>query len=147
MKIKYIVSAILLAAMFISCNPRIEMDLDQWGDQTLITNIQVFKFEVDDNPDIYETINDIGDISGLRRIIISSQATVDEENSTVSIPLIGDETLNEAGFIFFHQSANIEPLNGAPKGGVISDLSGKSFVYRLHSVNGATKDWTVTITN
>ncbi|NOR75089.1 MAG: hypothetical protein GQ525_08005 [Draconibacterium sp.] len=142
-KIILILSVILLVVLN-SCEPRITMDMDQWGDQAIITNVQVFKYEVDDNPNIYETMNDIGDISGLRRIIISNPASVDLDNSIVTISLKGEESLNEAGLIFYHQSERIEPVNG-PIGGIVGDLSSRSLTYRLHSVNGTTREWAIII--
>ena len=134
----------MLVGLFCACEPRIEMDMDQWGDHAIITNVQIFKYEVDDDPALYEKVNGL-DAFGLRRVVISNQAEVNLENSTVSISLIGDETLNEAGFIFFHESIKIEPLNNSPKGGMISDLSSKSFSYRLRSADGTVRDWTITI--
>jgi hypothetical protein len=128
-----------------SCEPRIEMDMGQWGDHAIIDNVQVFKFEVDDDPVLYETMNVVGNISGYRRIIISATAEIDLDNSTVTVPLIGNETLNEAGLIFFHQSVLIEPLDGAPRGGIIGDFSSRTAKYRLHSADGTTRDWTIKI--
>ena len=143
-----LIALVILGALFFSsCEPRIELDMEQWGVSASIDNVQVFKYEVDDDPTLYETMNDVGSISGYRRIIISSTAEVDDENSTVTVPLNGDETLTEAGLIFYHKSMRIEPLDGAPSGGIIGDLSGRTVRYRLFSADGSTRDWTITITN
>ena len=143
-KIFLIINVFALAFLY-SCEPRIEMDMTQWGDHAIINNVQVFKYEVDDNPALYETVVGVGGVSGVRRIIISDKATVDLENATVTVPLKGEETLTDAGLIFYHESVKIEPLEGSPKGGHTGDLSGRLAEYRLFSADGSTRDWKIVI--
>ena len=100
MKKNIIIIGILASVIFTSCDPRIEMDMSQWGDHAIITNVQIFKYEVDNDPAIYEQWHEL-DAFGLRRVIISNIATVDLGNSTVTVALIANETLNEAGLILF----------------------------------------------
>jgi len=144
---KKIVILISVIGLFIfnACEPRIDMDMAQWGVNASLTNVQIFKFEVDDNPSLYETRNNIGEISGYRRIIISKRAVIDEDNSTATIALKGNETLNEAGFIFYHRSIKIAPIDDAPRGGMIGDLTGRILKYKLYSADGTTRDWTIII--
>ncbi|MCL3781846.1 hypothetical protein EMN47_15785 [Prolixibacteraceae bacterium JC049] len=144
MNIKLTILVAILMGMFCSCEPRIDMDMSQWGDHAIITNVQIFKYEVDDDPALYEKEKGL-DAFGLRRIVISNQAKVDLENSKVTISLIGEETLSAAGFIFFHESTKVEPLNNSPIAGRVSDLSSKSFTYRLTSADGTVRDWTIEI--
>jgi len=144
-KIILVLNIIGIIVLINACEPRIEMDMTQWGDHAYLDNVQVFKYEVDDDPVLYETMNDVGDISGYRRII-SATATIDNENAIATVSLKGNESLTEAGLIFYHQCVKIEPLDDSPRGGMIGDLSNKLLKYRLYSADGTTRDWTIKIT-
>ena len=39
---------ILLLIVTSACQPRIEMDMEQWGDHAYIDNVEIVKLEIDD---------------------------------------------------------------------------------------------------
>jgi len=47
--------------------------------------------------------------------------------------------------MIYHNGLRVEPIDNAPKPGVISDYSSKVFKYRIHSADGKHKDWTIEI--
>lgn len=136
---------ILFCLAVASCSQRVEIDPNQWGNKSDVSNIQIFKLEVDDNPSLYETVTGVGQVAGVRRLIISSNVVIDNEAKTVTLSLLGNETLNEAGILIYHNAQSVEPLDNAPIAGLVSNLTDKSFKYRLHSANGDYTDWTITI--
>ncbi|GAB3651569.1 hypothetical protein GCM10028791_20520 [Echinicola sediminis] len=144
---KYIIIFVaLLVGGLISCDPRIDMDMAQWGDQAFIQNVQIFQHELRDDFHLAEYYSDDQETTGVRRVIVSGTSLeIDNENFIATITVPSLDALTEAGFLITHRSQLVEPLNGAPKGGVISDLSFGSFVYRLHSADGTTHDWTINI--
>jgi len=132
--------------MLVSCDPRIEMDMSQWGDHAILTNVQIFKFEINEDINIYETEVGIGDdMVGVRKTVISGDVVVDEENYIATVSLNEGESLESAAFIFYHEAVKIEPIGDSPKAGHVSDLSEKYFQYRLFSADGTTRDWTIII--
>ncbi|WP_200974801.1 hypothetical protein [Echinicola sp. 20G] len=135
-----------LSGIFCSCDPRIDMDLAQWGDQAFIQNVQIFEYEVKDDFHLSEYYNNDQETTGIRRVILSgTNVEIDNDNFVVTITVPSLEDLTEAGFLITHRSQLVEPLNGSPKGGVISDLSFGSFMYRLHSADGSLHDWTINL--
>lgn len=130
----------LTAVALFSCEPRIEFDEGQWGDTAFLLDVQVFELEIDEDRIVAE-----GTVQAARRVLISNGSTIDDVNFTATVSLISGATLNEAGLIFFHQAQRIEPLNGAPIAGVAADLTGGPYVYKVHSADGTTHDWTITL--
>jgi len=136
---------IFMGSLFISCEPRIEMDLAQWGDHALIDNVQIFNIQMQDQQlQEYYTSGVLTPAS--KRIYVSvGNATIDLANfkATVKVPATVD--LTKVGIEFFHKAMKIEPLNNAPIAGIINNFSAKQFVYRLESADGTTHDWTIII--
>jgi len=138
---------VLLGSLFPSCSPRIELDLEQWGDHALIDNVQIFNIQMQDQQlQEYYTSGVLTPAS--RRIYVSvGNATIDLVNftATVKVPLTVD--LTKVGIEFFHKAVKVEPVSNAPIAGIINDFSAKQFVYKLVSADGTTHDWTIKITN
>lgn len=142
----YILFIVVAFACF-SCEPRVEIDYDQWGDQAFIQNVQIFGQEVKDDFQMAEYYEN-GDLTtGVRRIILNGATVViDKENFVVSITIPAGNDLSETGFLITHTSTLVEPIDEAPKAGIVSNLSvGTDYHYRLHSADGTTHDWTVVI--
>ena len=138
---------VLLGSMFSSCNPGIEMDLEQWGDHALIDNVQIFNIQMQDQQlQEYYTSGVLTPAS--RRIYVSvGNATIDLVNFTATVKVPSTVDLTKVGIEFFHKAVKIVPINNAPVAGIINDFSAKQFVYKLVSADGTTHDWTIKITN
>lgn len=142
-----VVLAIILVTSLFSCDPRIEMDMTQWGDKALLTNVQLFNLQIDPSAKIYEWAQNGDSIAGVRQVIISTgNAVIDLPNFTATVKLASGKNLVGAGIIFYFYGSLIEPLNGAPKPGIVSNISAGSFKYRVHSADGSSHDWTIIIT-
>jgi len=129
-----------------SCEPRIEMDMSQWGDTSQITNVQIFKLETQDGVKLEEYYVDETTLTGTRRVVVSSgAATVDEETHSVTVNLKSGESINGLGFLIYHYGTKVEPQNGAPDAGIINDLSTGPYTYRVFSADGNHTDWTVSV--
>ncbi len=145
-KLKFGFIFLLLASLY-SCEPRIEMDMAQWGDQAFITNVQLFKLETKDGNKLEEYYVDETTVTGTRQITVSTgTAVVDNTNFTVTVKLKATETYTGIGLLIYHYGTKVEPLDGAPVAGIINDLSAASFKYRVYSADGTTHDWTIIIT-
>lgn len=129
-----------------SCEPRIEMDMSQWGDTSIIENVQLFKLETRDGVKLEEYYVDETTVTGTRRVIVSNgSAAIDEESNTATVTLKSGETFTGIGFLITHRGTTVEPLNGAPVAGIINDLSTGPFTYRVHSADGSFTDWTIIV--
>ena len=142
-----LVILVFFGGLITSCNPRIEMDLEQWGDHAFIDNVQIFNIQTQDQQlQEYYTSGVVTPAS--RRIYVSvGNATVDMVNFTATVKVPASVDLTKVGIEFFHKAVKIEPLNNAPIAGILNDFSAKQFVYRLESADGTTHDWTIIITN
>jgi len=130
-----------------SCEPRIELDLGQWGDKALITNVELFKLESNDAAELVEYHLNDELVTGVRKIVISQGlSTIDNENHVATVKLKAGNSLTEAGIMIYHSGTSIEPKQNAPKAGIVSDLSAGSFVYRVNSADGSYHDWIINIT-
>ncbi len=128
-----------------SCEPRIELDQGQWGDHAIITNVQIFTLQADEH-ELQEFYTSGVLTPARRRSFVSignASIDVDAFIATVAIPASID--LSRVGIIFYHEAMRIEPLDGAPVAGIITDLSSRNFIYRLYSADGTTHDWEVEI--
>ena len=141
---KYII-ILLMAVLAFSCESRIEMDMEQWGDTAFLTNVQVFKLTYDDEAKLEEWYRDPSQtITGVFWTSISEgNAVIDNENYTATVNIADGESLENVIIRFGHTAYRIEPLNGAPVAGILNDFSAKEFVYRVHSADGTTHDWTI----
>lgn len=134
-------------AIVFSCDPRLDMDYDQWGDNAFITNVQIFAKEVKDDFQMAEFYENGDYTTGVRRIILGkTKVVIDNETFTVTITVPSGNDLSQSGFLITHNSTKVEPLEGSPAGGIVSNLTPPStFRYRLHSADGTTHDWTIDI--
>ena len=129
-----------------SCGPRIELDEGAWGDKAFLTNVQIFKLDINENVHLVEWANNQDPMTGVRKLIISQgNATIDNTNFKATVKLTAGASLVGTGFMFFHSGTLIEPIGGAPKAGIANDLSAKNFTYRVHSADGSQHDWTIII--
>ena len=136
---------IVMTIIFMACEPRIDLEEGQWGDHAFLTNVQVFKIKLDDEAEMQEYYNTGKYVTSAQRIIISKSCAIDEDNFIATVTMKPDEELDPAGLFFYHKAKKIEPLSGAPTAGLLSNLSGASFKYRVYSADGTTHDWTVNI--
>ncbi len=137
---------ILILVVLSACEPRIEMDMSQWGDNAFINNVQVFKLETKDGVKLEEYYVDETTVTGTRRVVISEgNAAIDKENYTVTVTLGAGESFEHIGLLIYHYGTKVEPLNDAPIAGIINDLSAGSFTYRVHSADGTVHDWLINI--
>lgn len=144
--IKYFLSSLFLIVL-VSCQPRIDLDLTQWGDHAFLNNVQVFTLQVDSQK-LQEYYTSKILTPSIRRVVVSTgNAVIDPiaYTATVKVPVTVDIT--RAGIIFYHQAQKIEPNNVSPIAGIISDLTAKNFSYKVTSADGTTHDWTIIITN
>ncbi|MEQ8556493.1 MAG: hypothetical protein RIC06_25895 [Cyclobacteriaceae bacterium] len=144
---KYIISKLTLFSLLliacIACGPRVELDLTKYGDTAFIQDARLFYLEQADR----QIFEGEGTITGVRRVFFSNGTTIDNDNftATISVSAADAALLSESGITFTHQAMSIEPLEGAPRAGVSADFSGGNFVYRVHSADGTTHDWTIII--
>lgn len=137
---------IVSMAILSSCDQRIELDEGAWGDKAFLTNVQIFKLDINENAHLVEWANNQDPMTGVRKLIISQgNATIDNTNFKATVKLVAGASLAGAGFVFFHTGKLIEPMGGAPKAGIANDLSAKSFIYKVHSADGSQHDWTIIV--
>lgn len=140
----YIFTVLILAGLC-SCEERIKLELDQWGDHAYIDNVQLFTLQADEHE--LQEFYTSGALTPARRRVIAStgNAVIDSVSftATMTVPAAVDRT--RTGIIFYHKAERIEPLNGAPIAGIINDFSGSQYSYRLISTDGSKHDWTVNI--
>lgn len=147
MKKKIFLGCMAMLAL-LSCDPRVEMDMDQWGDHAYIDNVEIVKLEINDENKLQEYYQNETPLAtvGVRMITISDgKSQIDSVNYVATVKLKPNETLNYAGLRIYHKGTLVEPINGSPKAGIVADLSGKEFVYRISSADGSKHDWKVVI--
>jgi hypothetical protein len=144
LKVKLI---LFIMAVVCSCSkPRIELDLGQWGDHAYLDNVQLFKLNVDDSAHLADWYMYGNSVTGVRQVIISQGAAViDSSNFTATVKLMAGNSLDKAGLLFYFLGTRIEPLSGSPAAGIITDLKGGAFTYRVYSADGSHHDWNVNI--
>lgn len=136
----------LSVIVLISCKPRIEMDMEQWGDHAFIENVQLFKLDIDDSVKLQEWYENQTLVTGVRQITVSDgTAEIDNDNFIANVKVKSGESVARVGILFWHKATKIEPLDGAPTAGIINDFSSGTFKYRLYSADGTTHDWTINI--
>ena len=129
----------IIAITALSCEPRIDFDDGQWGIHADITSGAFFF--VWTTEDIQ--LNDMA--TGTKRTSVTESSTVDLDAMKNTVKIKPDYDISKMAMYIYHNGSKIEPLNGAPTPGVISDYSAKEYVYRVHSANGEYKDWTIII--
>ncbi|MCY4778104.1 hypothetical protein ORI89_00465 [Sphingobacterium sp. UT-1RO-CII-1] len=142
MKLRILIKAFLLLLILglSSClKQRVELDETQWGDNAHITSVVLFKY--------VEVTNQLGydkPVTGYQNVAVPTPTNiVDKEKFTVTLQAEKGADLKNIGIRFSHFAKLIEPINGAPIAGVISDFSNGPFQYRLTSADGTIRDWTV----
>ncbi|HEY9259715.1 DUF5018-related domain-containing protein [Chitinophaga sp.] len=126
-----------------SCmKPRVDMDLGAWGDNANITAAVIFRYV-----EVKTQLGYKDSVIGYQNVSISTKSnTIDKAAATVNIVAVSGTDLTKMGIRFTHLATKIEPLDGAPVAGVISDFTKGTFKYRLYSADGTTRDWTVNVT-
>jgi hypothetical protein len=139
---KKILLLIAISVFAYSCNQRIELDEGQWGTFADITTAGVVLFQWKlDNVTLAE-----GNVQGAKSESITLSVTVDATTLTATTKVKTGVDLTKAACYIYHNGKKVEPLNGAPVPGVVSDYSAKQFMYRIFSADGVYKDWKLVIT-
>jgi len=140
-KILYGLSLIILMACSSCMKPRVELDDSVWGDNAYITTAVLFRYDEVKSQLGYNEV-----VTGYQNVGITTPTNVvDKAKATVTIIAAKGTDLTKIGIRFSHFAKTIEPVNGAPVAGVVSDFSKGTFVYRLFSADGTVRDWTVYI--
>lgn len=135
----------LLTAMTIAytacIKPRVELDDTVWGDKAYITSAVLFRYDTVRNQMGYDQ-----PVTGYQNVAVATTSNVvDRENATLTIVAAKGTNARQIGIRFSHFAQKIEPLDGAPPAGVVSDFSKGKYVYKLISADGTTRNWTVNI--
>jgi len=133
----------LLVFLFSACEPRIEFDEGQWGDNAFITDVLVFIVQEEDHQlqEYYEN----GELTtGIRRQFINTSSEISEESASITVHVPSGTDLSNVGIVIRHTAKRIEPLSGSPVPGYLNNLSGGGpYTYRIVSADGTVRDWTV----
>ena len=131
-----------------SCQPRIDMDMDQWGDHAYIDNVEIIKLDIDDEAKLNEYYHSETPIAvtGVRNLIISNgKCAIDSTEFVATVKLKAGEDLKYTGLKIYHKGVMVKPIGNTPKAGIVTDLSERKFKYRLSSADGSKHDWTIII--
>ncbi|TKG89806.1 hypothetical protein EYV94_24615 [Puteibacter caeruleilacunae] len=141
---KILLATIAILAILTSCEPRIEFDEGQWGDHAYIDVVHVFT-ALEEEHELNEFYTDSIMVTGIKRKLESIETEVDSLNAIATVKINAGADRSNMGIIFSHRSKSIEPLDGSPMAGILSDFSEDNgpFKYRLHSADGTTRDWEV----
>lgn len=134
--------------LFVACEPRIKMDLEQWGDHAYIDNVEVIKLDTDEEAKLQEYYQNETpmEVTGIRNVVVSvGTAVIDSVSYVAKVKVKKDVDLKYAGVRIYHKCVLVEPVNGTPKAGIVTDLSEKELVYRLNSADGSRHDWKIII--
>ncbi len=144
--LKHITIGLFLCLFFlVSCEPRIDFDEGQWGDNAIITAVLVFTVQEGDHQlqEYYEN----GELTtGIRRIFVGGTSIViDEDASTAVLSVPAATDLTNVGLVIRHKAKKIEPVSGSPIPGFVDDFSSGSFIYKVISADGTERNWTISI--
>ena len=121
--------------------PRIELDKTAWGDQAYITSAVIFKYDI-----VKDQLGYNDPIEGYQEIALTTVSNViDRPNANIKIVATKGTDLTKIGIRFAHTSEKIEPINGAPAAGVISNFSSGKFTYKVTSADGTVRNWNLDI--
>lgn len=137
-----------IVLLFTACQPRIDMDMEQWGDHAYIDNVEVIKLDIDDEAKLSEYYQNETPIqvTGVRNIVISNGTSkIDSLDYVATVKLKEGEDLKYKGLKIYHKGVKVVPIDNSPKAGIVTDLSKKTFKYRLYSADGSKHDWTIVI--
>lgn len=135
-------SLFILLSTLVSClKPRVELDEGAYGDQAIITTALLYNY--------IEVTNELGygePVTGYKYTPISTPSNiVNAENATITLVTSKGTDLSKIAIRFTHKGTKIEPLEGAPVAGVVSDFSKGYFKYNVYSADGTVREWKVTI--
>jgi hypothetical protein len=137
----YCLTLIALFAFSSCMKPRVELNDTVWGDQAYITAAVMFRHDEVKNQLGYNEV-----VTGyLEPTIATTSNVVDKGQATIRIVTVKGTDLTKIGIRFTTFGTKIEPLNGAPVAGVISDFSKGQFAYRVYSADGTVRDWTILV--
>lgn len=143
-KILYLLPLLALVA----CEPRVDMDMSQWGDHAYIDNVEIVKLDIDDEAKLaeyYQNETPIA-VTGVRQILISQgKSQIDSLDYVATVKLKDGEGLKYAAVKIYHKGTHVTPLKNTPKAGIVADLSKGELKYRLMSADGSKHDWTIKI--
>lgn len=137
---------LLTLVIFSSCEPRIDLDKGQWGDNSELINVLLYVYDFQDHE--LQEFRETGELTpGVRKVLRSTGASIDDVNHTASIDLPANYSLVDDVVViaFQHNGTKVEPLNGAPTAGLPADLTNGPYTYRVHSADGNFTDWAITI--
>ncbi|WP_316793342.1 DUF5018-related domain-containing protein [Pedobacter frigoris] len=138
---KFLAIQILIVLFCFACTkPRIEPDDSVYGDKAFVNSINTFYYK-----EVKSNLNYGEQVAGYQKLTVTNTQTVDRNNSKVNVVLakVTDVNLTNIGIAINTDAQRVEPINGAPTAGLIGDFSKGPYVYRLHSADGATRDWTI----
>lgn len=140
---KNIIIGIGLCIFFlVSCEPRIEMDMAQWADNAVITDVLLFTLQEEEHK--LQEYYEYGETTtGVRRIFVASGSLVDEISASVTVNVPSTVDLNNIGLVIRHKAVYVVPLNGAPIAGYLADFTNGPYTYRLISADGTERDWII----
>lgn len=144
--IKYKLICLLAFIAFSSCEPRIDLDEGQWGDNSELINVLLYVYDFQDHE--LQEFRETGELTpGVRKIQRGTGMSIDEDTATASVNLPAAYSLVDDAVVLAvqHNGTLVEPLNGSPTMGIPADLTGGSYIYRIHSADGNFTDWTITI--
>ncbi|WP_454879800.1 DUF5018-related domain-containing protein [Sphingobacterium detergens] len=140
-KLFMLAMCLILTGVTSCLKPRVELDQGAWGDNAFITNAVLFEY--------VEVTNDLGydtPVTGYQsKNIGTTSNVVDRDNATITIIAQKGTNLTKVGVRFSHYGTKIEPLDGAPVAGVISDFSKGYFKYKVYSADGTIREWKLMI--
>ncbi|MCL3780764.1 hypothetical protein EMN47_10260 [Prolixibacteraceae bacterium JC049] len=124
----------------IACEPRIELDESQWENKAEITNMFIYRMQVDE-----VELSDGTKTKGVKKVTVSTKYEVDSDAATVTITLPADVDRSALSCYIYHTGESITPLENAPVPGELSDWSSNSYKFRVNTVGAEYKDWTINI--
>jgi hypothetical protein len=138
---KFLAINIFIVLFCFACTkPRIEPDNSIYGDKAFVNSVNTFYYK-----EVKSDLNYGEQVTGYQKLTIANTQSVDKDNKKINIILakVPQADLTKIGIAINTDAQSVEPLNGSPKAGLIGDFSKGPYVYRLHSADGTTRDWTL----
>lgn len=136
----------ILCLLFTGClKPRIHLDLTQFGDHAYMSRVEIFR--LDTTEEQLEEYHENGELTpAIKRVFVDLGTVIDSTAATAVCTVAPNTDLTNVAIAFITTAQKVEPLEGAPVPGHLSNFSkGGPYVYRLFSADGTKRDWTVTI--
>lgn len=137
---------LLALVAFSSCEPRVDLDYGQWGNNSELLNVLLYVYDFQDHE--LQEFRETGELTpGVRKVLRSTGLNIDVDNHTASVNLPAAFSLVDDVVViaFQHNGTLVEPLDGAPTAGIPADLTNGPYAYRVHSADGNFTDWIITI--